>query len=183
MGERLQEAAVLALHGQGRVQEAGEHVIAVQRGHVFADFMAHAPRGLVGHSNVALDALGRNAVPRRREQEHDVEPIAQAGASAIERRSGGRIQLVGAPVALVGAARFYAAILRRTAALRAIEVSAVAHLKQVIEAAILGREASLKLAKGGSMCCHAHSIAERLTCFKGIYPNDKASPQLMVNAG
>ena len=59
---------------------------------------------------------------------------------------------MGAPLALIGAARFDAAELRRTVALRAIEVRAVADLKQVIEAAILGREAVLKLAEGRVPC-------------------------------
>jgi hypothetical protein len=111
--------------------------------------MAHAPRGFVGDADLSLDALGSNAVPRRREQEHDVEPIAKAGAGAIERRSGGRIELVGAPVALIRTAATNAAVLRRTVALGAVEVSPVANLKQVIEAAILSRELVLKLAEGG----------------------------------
>ena len=76
---------------------AAQRIVTVERGHVLADFMAHAPRGFVGHANLALDTLGGNAVPRRREQEHDVEPIAQAGAGAIERRSGSRVKLIGAP--------------------------------------------------------------------------------------
>ena len=112
------------------------------------DLVAHAPRGFVGHADLALDALGGNAVPRRGEQEHDIEPIAQARAGAIERRSGGRINLIGAPMALVGAA-LHAVVFRRAAALGAVEVGAVADLKQVIEAAFLGREAVLKLAERG----------------------------------
>ena len=46
----------------------------------------------------------RNGVAAKRverEQEHDIEPIPKAGAGAIERGSGGRIKVIGAPLALV----------------------------------------------------------------------------------
>src|SRR4051812_37431397 len=145
---------------------AAQRIVAIERRHVLVDFVAHAPRGFVRHADIALDRLGGHAVPRRREQEHDKEPVAQRSAGAVERRSGSRIKLVRAPVALVGAAALHSAVLRRTPALGAVEVSPVPHLKQVIEAAILSREAVLELAKR----CHAYCIAEPLTCFKGIYP-------------
>src|SRR5436853_236133 len=83
------------------------------------------------------DAGGGNAVPRGREEEHDVEPIPKAGASAIEWRPGGRIQVICAPLALIGPAAFDAAVLQRALALGTVGPG-VANLKQVIETAILG---------------------------------------------
>ena len=50
-------------------------VVAAARGDVFPDFVAHAPRPLVGDADLALDPLGGKAVPDRGEQEHDVEPV------------------------------------------------------------------------------------------------------------
>ena len=84
---------------------AAERIVAVERGHVSADLVAHAPRGFVGDAQFALDALRGNAVPRRCEQEHDVEPVAERSAGPVERRPAGRKHLKAAPFASVGPAR------------------------------------------------------------------------------
>src|SRR6185312_2777001 len=100
-------------------------------------------RGFVGDAEFALDALGGHAVPRSREQEHHIEPVAQRRARAVERRARSRVKLVRAPSALIGAAAANAAVVHRAVALGAVRAR-VADLKQVIEAAILSREAILK---------------------------------------
>src|SRR5205814_1777727 len=162
-------AAQIRLVDFHRHVRAADRFVTVQIGHVFADLIAHAPSRLVSHAKLALDALRGNAVPSRREQEHHVEPIAQRRTRAIKGSAGSRVKLVRAPVALIGAATANAAVFRRTPALGAVELVAVAHLKQVIEAAILSRELVLKLAKRGSSVFHSPYIANPLTCFKGIY--------------
>jgi hypothetical protein len=142
--------------------------VPVERRHVLADFMAHAPRRFVSDSNIALDLLGGNAVPRRGEEEHHVEPVAKAGASAIERRPGGRIEVIRAPLTLIGTAALDAAVLQRALALGAIR-SSVANLKQVIETAILSRKAVLKLAERWAFGSrHALYVFPLFTCVKGI---------------
>ena len=73
--------------------------VAVHVAHVFADFMAHAPRRLVGHAELALDFLGGNPVPRGAEQKHDMEPVAQRSAGALKRSVGHRGNLIAAILA------------------------------------------------------------------------------------
>ena len=73
--------------------------VAVHTAHVFADFMAHAPRRLVGHAELALDFLCGNPVPRGAKQKHDVEPVAQWSAGALKRSVGHRGNLISAILA------------------------------------------------------------------------------------
>ena len=76
-----------------------KRIIAVHIAHVFADFMAHAPRRFVGHAKLALDLFRRNAVTGGREQEHDVEPIAQRRAGALKWSVSHRGNLIAAILA------------------------------------------------------------------------------------
>lgn len=78
---------------------------------------------------------------------------------------------MGAPLALIRAAALNARELGRTVTAGAVEVRPITHLKQVIETCILGREAVLKLAKGGGFRAHTYGMAETLTCRKGIIPS------------
>lgn len=64
--------------------KAAKRRIAIDLPHVFADFVAHAPSRLVGHAKLALDFLGGDTIPRRAEQEHDMEPVTQWRARAIK---------------------------------------------------------------------------------------------------
>ena len=76
--------------------KAAERRVAIDLAHVFADFVAHAPSRLVGHAKLALDLLCGNATPRRAEQKHNVEPVAQRSASAFKWSIGHRGNLVAA---------------------------------------------------------------------------------------
>ena len=129
--------------------------VAIHSAHVFADFVAHPPSRFVGDAKLALDFLGGDSVPRSAELEHDKEPIAKAGAGAIEGGSGGRIDLRAAPLASVGAASLHAVEPGILAALVAVVTLAVANAHKVIEAAFLSREAVLKLAESGRFLAHA----------------------------
>ena len=73
--------------------------IAVHIAHVFPDFMAHAPRGFVGHAKLALDLFRGNALPCGAEQKHGVEPVAQRSASALKWSFGHRGNLIAAILA------------------------------------------------------------------------------------
>src|SRR3954466_15259125 len=46
---------------------AANLTVTVHIAHVAAHFAAHAPRGFVGHADLALDFLGRHAIPRSAE--------------------------------------------------------------------------------------------------------------------
>lgn len=156
----------------GMRAETAKRAATVDSAHILADHVAHAPSRLVGNAKLALDFLGRNAIPRRAKPKHHGEPIAKRRARAIEGRSGGRIDLMGAPLTLIGPAAHNARVPRRASAAGAIKVIAVANLKQVIETAILGREAALKLAERGGFRLHANYLAEPRTCRKGIISID-----------
>lgn len=60
-----------------RLSRTTKRIVVVERGHVSTDLRAHTPRRFVGDTKLALDTFCRDAVPRRRKQKHDVEPIAQ----------------------------------------------------------------------------------------------------------
>ena len=129
--------------------DPAQRIVAIQRPHVFADFVAHAPSGFVGHADLALNFLGSDAVTRRAELEHDEEPIAQAGAGAVKGGSCGRIDLRSAPFASIRATGLHAVKASVLAALVALVALAKTNTHQVIEAAFFGRKAVLKLAESG----------------------------------
>lgn len=136
---------------------AAKAVVAVNVAHVLPDQVAHAPSGLVRHANGALDFLGRHAVARRAEHEHDVEPVAQGRARVLERRPGSRVDLKPAEIALVAAASLYAMEVRELAAFAAFVTLSVARLHQMIEAGFIRRESLLELAKGRKFGFRAHT--------------------------
>jgi len=147
---------------------AANRSVAVNRAHILADLVAHAPRGFVGHAKLPLDFLGRDTVTRSAELEHDEEPVAQRGTSAIKGRSSGRVNLMGAPLTLIGPTLHDAGVPRLATAARTRKVGAVANLKQVVETGFLGRKLVLKLAERGGFLRHTDCMPHSLTCRKGI---------------
>lgn len=119
---------------------ASQRRIAIHLRHVLADFMAHAPRRFVGDGKLALQFLGRDAMPRRGEQVDRVVPLLQSGMRLGERRADHRINLVAAPRALVSRMALDAVKLPVLAALRAIKRLAEAGAEQVFQARIVVRE-------------------------------------------
>ena len=79
-----------------RAHETANRAVTIDLRRIFTNFMAHAPRGFVRHAQLAFDFLGCHAVPRSAEQEHDMEPVAQRSAGALERSVGHRRNLVAA---------------------------------------------------------------------------------------
>lgn len=100
-------AAAHARHGAAyqrfvnfnRFTDAAKRIVAIERAHILADFVAHTPSRLVGYAKLALDFLGSNARPRSGEQEDDIKPVLQWGAGALKGRSGHRGNLVAAELA------------------------------------------------------------------------------------
>ena len=150
------------------LSHAAERVATTKLPHIFADLMAHAPRRFVGNTKLALDFLGSNAVARSAEQKHDKEPIAQRCAGAIKRGASGRVNLMPAIFADIGAAGANAIVVRALAATRAVMAVAKAITHDVLKAAFLCREAGLELAKGGGFRLHDDYVAQPPKCRKGI---------------
>lgn len=148
--------------------KAAKHVIAVNRSHVLADFMAHAPSRFVRHAKLTLNFLCGNAIAGCAEQKHDKEPIAQRGASAVKWGASGRIELMPAILTHIGATGADAVVMRALAAASAIVTVAKAVAHDMFKTAIVGWELRLKLAKGGGFRFHAHYLAQQPKCRKGI---------------
>lgn len=134
---------------------AAQRGVTINRSHILADFMAHTPSRFVGDAKLALDFLGSNTVTGGAELEHDKEPVAQRGASAVKWGASGRIDLRTAPLASIGAAIVDAVEARFLTTLIAVMTLAKAGAHQVVKAAFLSGEAGLKLAKSGGFRAHA----------------------------
>lgn len=145
-----------------------KRIVAVKQAHIFADLVTHAPCRLVGHTNLALDFLSCNAVPRRAELKHDKEPVAKACAGPVEWRPGCRIDLMPAILANISPSGRHPIIMRAFSAACAIVTFAVAGAHKVVEAAFLCRKAVLKLAERGGFRFHTHYVAQSTKCRKGI---------------
>src|SRR5690606_1788502 len=141
---------------------AAERVVAVERSHILADFVAHAPRGLVSHAERPLDFGSGHAVAARREHVHDQKPVAQRRAGALERRPGHRRDLVAAMLARVNLAGADAVIAGILAALRALKALAEPGAHQMLKAVIFSHELVQKLAERRSLGgrVHASWVAE-----------------------
>ena len=133
----LAALAPAANHGFIDFDMTSKHRIAVNVGHVLADFMAHAPRGLVGHADLPLDFLRRYAVPRRGEQENGIEPFLQGSPALLKRRSDLRRNLMRAVGALVNGAFFDAAVTAVATTGRAIERLAIAEAHNMLKACVV----------------------------------------------
>lgn len=111
---------------------------------------------------MALHLFCGHSVPRRAEQKHDVEPVAEAGAGLFERRPGGRVDLIAAVLTGEAAAGFDAVVGGFLVAPHADQALAVARPHQVIEAAILIREPGLQFADHRSLESHHHPLPRRM---------------------
>ena len=148
--------------------EAAKRMIAVNFAHILADFMAHTPSGFVRHAKLAFNFLCGNTVPRRAEKEHDKEPVAQGGAGAVKGSASGRVNLMPAIFADIGATGRHAIVMGALAATRAIVTITKAVAHDVFKTTIFRRELILKLAKGGGFRFHVHYVAQSTKCRKGI---------------
>jgi hypothetical protein len=80
----------------------GKLIITINLGQIFAKFMGHAPCRLVMHAKLAFEFFCRDAVARRSEEIHRVEPFLQRYASAAERRSYHRMNMIPAIAGIGG---------------------------------------------------------------------------------
>jgi hypothetical protein len=78
-----------------------QNVVAINLSHVLPDFMADAPSGLISDAQLPLEFLSGDAVPRRGEQVHGVEPFLERSAGVLEGRPDHGVNMVAAPRAAV----------------------------------------------------------------------------------
>ena len=128
--------AVAAHHRFVCLDVARKLVVAVHNRQILADFVAHAPRRLVVHAQLALQFLGRHAVARRGEQIHRIEPLLQRRMRAMKRRSGHGVQMF---TALAGVSGLLCELAEFAplAAARAFAVRAKARLEQIVQAGVV----------------------------------------------
>jgi hypothetical protein len=148
---------------------AAKRVIAVHKTHILANEIAHAPSGFIGHADGALNFLGRDAIAGRAEHKHDLKPVAQGCARGGKRRASGRIDLLAAMFALIGATGLNAMIAGALAAFAARMTLPKAGSHQVFKAGFLSWEAFLKLAQGWKFGFRVHekSYSISLYMFQG----------------
>ena len=113
--------------------------------HELADFVIHAPRGLVGHSKLALQFLRGNAVLAGRHEENCKEPRLKFRAGFVKDRASGGIDLMPAPRTGIRAAFFNRVVAVFLLAFRALQTTRPASLEHEIQAGAFGRELRLKL--------------------------------------
>ena len=127
---------------------ARERRITVNLCHVFADFVAHAPSGLVGHAQLALQFLRGHAVARRGEQIHGVKPFLHGRPRARKGCPSHRVNVMPAPLADIGWFLAKPIEFGVLSALWAIPLSAVANRHKVVQAGVVVREAIEKVLDG-----------------------------------
>ena len=159
---------------------ATDRRFAVNVGHVLADFMAHAPSGLVGNAKLALQFLRRHAVPRRGEQVHGVEPKLQRRPGLLEWGANCRVQVVTAPLARIGALRLDPEPVRCPLAFGTNVALSKAHIEQVVQAGFVVRKLLEELA-GSEGLRHAPLYTRSVLRMQGGYtPNFATSLAVMV---
>ena len=133
----------------------GQAGIPVHVGHVLADFMPHAPGGLVGHAKLPLKLLGRDTVPGRGKEVHGIEPLLERGMGSLKGRPRHRMNLMAAPRTLVGRNLLNPRELPMLAALRAVHGFAVPNRHQMVQATRIVRKLLKEVidSKGRSFHC------------------------------
>lgn len=129
---------------------AAQRSVTINRSHVLADFVAHAPRSLVCHAQLALEFLGRDAMARGREQVHGIEPLAQRRVRTVKRGAHHRVNVMAATRGRAAESRLIPQTDKaaRLAAFWAFRAAAVADLHQMLQTRIVVREAGRKVLKG-----------------------------------
>lgn len=145
--------------------------------HGLTDLHRHAPSGLVRYPDGAFDLLGRYALLAFDHQPDGDEPLTKRGSRAVEDRSGGHGELVGAsgalpqvailqPVGMVGSA------------LGARNAIGPAHSAQEGLALVLGGELLLKLDD-----VHDSSLRDYHSTIGGLSQGDKALFHFALSVG
>lgn len=124
---------------------AGKRKLAVHLCHVLADFVTHAPRRLVSHAKLAFQLFRGNPVAGSGEKVDRIEPRLQRSAAVLEKSPGGRVKVMTAPLASIGALGLETIPVGFLGALRADMALAKAHIKKVVQTGFVIRELREKL--------------------------------------
>lgn len=116
---------------------ARQPIVAIGRGYVLADLMAHAPSRLVRHAKLALEFLGRDAMPRSCEEVHGVKPLLERRMGRLKGRSDHRMNMMPTPGALVGGQLGNARKLAVLAALGTVQFQPEPEVYQAVEAGVI----------------------------------------------
>ena len=138
--------------------------------HVFADQLRHAPSGFVGHAKLALQFLAAHAVAGDREQVDCIEPELKRGPRLFERGAHGRVQVVTAELAGIGALRLDPEPLGFALTLGALEALAEANFEQVIEAGFVVRKETEKLGGRKGLLAHSPLYSRPIYVWQGDRP-------------
>lgn len=130
--------------------------------------MADPPRRLVGHAQLALQFLCRNAVPRCREQVHRIEPQLQRRPGLLERRANSRMQVMAAPFTGISALCLDPIPAGRTVTLRADMPGPKPNIEQMLKASFIVRELGEESASGEGLR-HASFYIKSLLRMQGGY--------------
>lgn len=131
---------------------ARQRRITVNGSHVFPDLVRHAKCGWVGHAQLPLQFLGRNAMPGSGEQIHRIEPFLKGCMRTVKHGPDHRVNLISAPSALIGRVTADAVKLPALAALRAIQPFAVTKLHEVVQTSVVIWELFHKLLDSRGLC-------------------------------
>ena len=152
-----------------------ERRIAIHGRHIFANFMAHAPRGFIRHAKLALKLLSWHPMPGRGEQVHRIEPLLQGCPGPLKRRSDHRVNMMAARRAGIGGKLLEFGELALGSALRAVHRIAETKHHQVLKTRFVGRELVEKLldSRGFSHLrnLHTFNIGKVASYVKGIIAN------------
>ena len=124
---------------------AGQRRGAIQVPHVAADHVRHTEGGRIRNSELPLQFLGRNAVPRRGEQIHRIEPLLQRHVRPMEGGSNHWMDMVPAPLASIGRKLLEAGKMACFQALRALKDFAIPQFHKVVQASVVVWELTEKL--------------------------------------
>lgn len=114
--------------------------LAVNRFHVLANQVRHAPSGFVGDAKLPFQFLCGNAVAGRGEKVDRVEPELQRSPRILERRADSGVEMMTAPLAGVGALGLESEPPGLAAALRADMTLPKADVEQMPQARFIIRE-------------------------------------------
>jgi hypothetical protein len=151
--------------------------LAVNIGHVLADEPGHAPRGLIGHAKLAFEFLCWNPMTGRGEQIKGIKPELQRCARILKRSSGGRVDVMPAPLAGECPFGLESIPSRRLGAFRAGVALTISRFKNVFEAFFIRGERLMNsrivmLGFSLSTICRfiGENIANQPPYVKGIIP-------------
>ena len=119
--------------------------IAINQPHVLPNLVGYPKGRRIGNAQLALNLFRRDTMARGGEQVHRIEPLLERHVRAMKGRSDHWVNVMTAPLALVGRFLADAMVLPALATLRTIKRVAVAKLHQVVQAGIVVREALEKI--------------------------------------